>query len=173
MEISKERMENNLRILVVGIGNEYRGDDGVGLYIARKLKEKNLPNVEVVERSGEATELIDCWKEYDKVILVDALCCSNTSPGTIYRWDAQTQLLPKHFSPYSTHAFGVVEAIELAKAMNQLPSLVIYGVVGKNFGTGIEPALDRGVEEASQEVVERIFLEVERLLLGTSSLKKD
>jgi len=171
MEISKGRMENNFRILVVGIGNEFRGDDGVGLYIARKLKEKKLPNVEVVERSGEGTELIDCWKEFAKVILVDAFCCSNTSPGTIYRCDAQMELLPKHFLPYSTHAFGVVEAIELAKTMNQLPPLVIYGVVGKNFGTGI--GLSSEVKKASQVVVERIFLELERLLLSTSSLKKD
>ncbi|HEX6557475.1 MAG TPA: hydrogenase maturation protease [Ktedonobacteraceae bacterium] len=156
-------------ILLVGIGNEYRSDDGVGLVVARELQAKKLPHTLVTECSGDGAELMEMWKTADTAILVDAVS-SGAKPGTIYRLDALTQPIPATFSFPSTHAFGVAEALGLARALDQLPlNLLIYAIEGKNFsaGSGLSPE----VEEAVRELVERVASEVQHFLDVTNPRK--
>jgi hydrogenase maturation protease len=88
------------------------------------------------------------------VILIDAVS-SGGRPGSIYRFDAHKQPLPSRFFHYSTHAFGVAEAVELAKTLGQLPqSLIVYGIEGKCFDVGV--GLTGEVENAIGDVVIRI-----------------
>src|SRR5256885_4300120 len=98
-------------ILIIGIGNEYRSDDGVGLVVARELQAKKLPHILVTECSGDGTELMEMWKIAATVILVDAVS-SGAKPGTIYQLNALTKPIAS-FSFPSTHAFGVAEALGL------------------------------------------------------------
>src|SRR5436309_14910374 len=149
-------------ILLIGIGNEYRGDDGVGLVAARELQAKKLPHILVTECSGDGAELMEMWKSAATVILVDAVS-SGAKPGTIYRLDALTQSIAASFSFPSTHAFGVAEAIGLAHALDQLPPcLMIYAIEGKNFAAGSGLSLE--VEQAVREVVEQVASEVQHIL---------
>jgi len=148
-------------ILVIGIGNEYRSDDGVGLVVARGLRAKNLPGVLVTESSGDGVALMEVWEAASAVILIDAVS-SGTASGTIYRFDAPTQPLPMGVSFHSTHAFGVAEAIGLAGALQQLPPcLIMYAVEGESFSAGV--GLSPEVAEAAQRVVEQVTHDVQRL----------
>ena len=46
-------------ILVIGIGNQYRGDDALGILLARRINSLNLPQVRVIEQAGEGAALIE------------------------------------------------------------------------------------------------------------------
>src|SRR6516225_4285895 len=121
------------QILIIGLGNDYRGDDAVGRVLARRLQAIAGDNVRVLEESGEGAALMESWKGGDFVILIDAVHCGG-AVGSIHRFDAAMQPVPGSFFHYSTHAFSVAEAVELARALNQLPPrLIIYGIEGKNF----------------------------------------
>lgn len=48
-------------VLLVGIGNPDRGDDGVGPLVARQLLGRVPPNVAIIERTGDALALIEDW----------------------------------------------------------------------------------------------------------------
>ena len=145
---------NGYPILIIGIGNAYRGDDAVGLRVAQDIKKEALVHVTVSEQSGDGISLMDSWKDSDAVILIDAVH-SGTQPGTIHRFDVHTQTIPTNFFHYSTHAFGVAEAIELARALKQLPkNLIVHGIEGKCFEAGIGLSLE--VEKSAQEVVKRV-----------------
>jgi len=147
------------RILVIGVGNEYRSDDAVGLVVARRLKALSLDNVTVIEESGEGADLMESWKGADAVILIDA-ASSGTKPGTIHCIDARTQRIPKDLFHYSTHSFSVGEAVELARVMNGLPpQIVLYGVEGGSFEAGT--ALSRSVEEAVPKVIELVLKQIQ------------
>lgn len=151
------------RVIVIGVGNEYRGDDGVGRRVARELRLRAPRTMTILEATGEGTALLESWKGADTVILIDAVA-SGAYPGTIQRLDARAQPLPAGFLHTSTHAFGVAQAVEMARALDQLPrSLVIYGIEGKTFDpdTGLSPE----VEHAAGEVVERVLREIQE---GTS-----
>lgn len=141
-------------VLVIGIGNEYRGDGAVGLAVIRALKEKGLQDVTCQESTGDGMTLMDLWEGSNHVILIDALL-SDTAPGTIYRFDAHKEIIPTRLSSHSIHAFGVAEAVELAKTLYELPSsLVVYAVEGKNFATtiGLTPEVERAVPAAVEQV---------------------
>jgi len=146
------------RVLVIGVGNDYRHDDAVGFIVARHLREKNFQHITVREMSGEGAALIAAWQGADRVIIVDAVQ-SGAAPGTIFRVEAHREPIPTNFFHYSTHAFGVAEAIELARALNQLPQcLLMYGIEGKDFeaGEGLSPV----VKEAVEEVVRLVLREL-------------
>src|SRR3982751_5456111 len=119
--------------LVLGSGNEYRSDDAGGLLVARQVRTAALPGVVLGEESGEGVALMQAWEGAARVILCDAVV-SGGAPGTIYRLDAQAGPIPARFFNYSTHAFSVAEAVELARALDRLPPrLIIYGVEGRDF----------------------------------------
>jgi hydrogenase maturation protease len=145
-------------VLILGIGNDDRGDDAVGRIIARRLKEHRLDRCTVFEQNGDGSMLMEAWNGRDTVILVDAVS-SGTAPGTVCRFEAHVQPVPAFLFRRSTHAFGPAEAIELARAMNRLPPrLIMYGIEGKSFDLGAGLSLE--AEKAVQRVVDRVIQDV-------------
>jgi hydrogenase maturation protease len=152
---------NHQKVLVVGIGNEYRSDDGIGLIVARQIRERNIPSITIKEESGEGAALMEAWQGFQNVLLVDAVS-SGTTPGAIFRIDATTETVPTKFFHYSTHAFSVSEAIELARVMNVLPpKLVVYGIEGKDFAAGTTISLL--VQQAAHKIIEQIVKDMQSL----------
>jgi hydrogenase maturation protease len=148
-------------ILVIGIGNKYRSDDGIGIYVAEKIREKKIPNITVSEAIGEGTSLIDLWKDNPKVIIVDAASSGN-KPGTIHRFEAHKEKIPSKLFGYSTHAFSLAEAIELSRALGNLPKcLIIFGIEGENYTDGSE--LSERLKASVNEIVKIIEEEIEKL----------
>lgn len=151
-------LEKNKKILIIGIGNEFRKDDAVGLHIAHRLKKILPKNFEVIETSGEGIELLELWKSYNRVYCIDVVSSWNKL-GTIYRLDVHSEKLPTKFFNYSSHAFSLAEAVEVGRKLNQLPSqFIIYGIEGKNFGQGI--GLSKEVEGATEIVIQKIWEEI-------------
>ena len=156
VNVAQESMAR--QILIIGLGNDYRGDDAVGRALARRLQAVAGGNVRVMEESGEGASLIEAWAGADFVILIDAVH-SGGAPGTIQRFDAAVQPLPGSFFHHSTHAFSVAEAVELARALNRLPQrLIVYGIEGKNFHSrvGLSPEVKEAAEEAFRMVKEEL-----------------
>jgi hydrogenase maturation protease len=114
--------------------------------------------VEVLEREGEPTSLIDAWEEADAVWLVDAVS-SGAPAGTVHRVDATAGAVPAAFARSSTHHLGLPEAVELARALGRLPRrLVVYGVEGARFDTG--ETLTPEVAAAAGRVADAVRAEV-------------
>jgi len=150
-------------IVVIGVGNEYRSDDGAGIAVVRRLRALFPTEVRVWEESGEGAALIEAWKDATWVVLVDA-ARSGVPPGTIHRLDARAAPVPTGFFHYSTHAFSVAEAVELARSLNQLPAhLIVYGIEGENFAAGVE--LSCAVKQGVEAVVARAAIEVRAAML--------
>lgn len=141
--------------MIIGVGNSYRSDDAVGILIARKLKDRVSDRVSIKEQSGEGTSLMDSWQGHDRVCVVDAVS-SGAPPGSIHRMDASKEPIPSKFFSCSTHDFGVAEAIEMARALDQLPrQLQLFGIEGENFQPG--EMLSAEVERAMELVVDEIL----------------
>ena len=142
-------------VLVIGIGNEYRGDDAIGLAVVRALRAKKIQHVQLMESDGNCTDLLDAWKHAGKVILIDAIT-PGTRAGTIHRFDVHTQLLPAEYPLSSTHAFGVAETLELARTLKQLPpSMIVYGIEGQRFTSGekLSPQVRHVIPEVIRQVL--------------------
>jgi hydrogenase maturation protease len=143
------------KLLIIGLGNAYRSDDGIGISIVHRLRELVPSEIMTLEETGVGTDLMESWKGAAAVIVVDAVQ-SGAPPGTIYRLDAHAGQIPKHLFHYSTHGFSVAEAIELARALDLLPRhLIVYGIEGKSFAAGVGLSIE--VEQAGATVVARVL----------------
>ena len=133
-------------LLLIGLGNDARGDDAAGLEVARRLR--GAPGVHVMELGGDPLALLDAWDGASSVVVVDAVR-SGAPAGTVHRLDAREAPLSAALGgASSTHAVGLADAIELARALGRLPErLVVLGIEGRRFGSGDRP---------SPEVVEAI-----------------
>ena len=148
-----------MRTVVVGIGNDFRGDDGAGLVVARLLKKLSLPEVRIIELNGEVTRILDSLQDCESAILVDAVQ-SQMTPGTIHRFDASHDPLPGSATQRSTHGMSISSLLELARAQGQFPKrLVVYGIEGESFDHGSE--LSPRVALAVGQLVDRIRVELQ------------
>ena len=132
--------------LVVGLGNAARRDDAAGLIAARRLGALGLV---AREHEGDPVALLELWRGAESVVVIDAVR-SGAAPGTVHRLDASCAPLPAGLrGSTSTHAVGLAEAIELARALGRLPGrLLVYGIEGARFeaGTGLSPPGEAAVD---------------------------
>ena len=141
---------------VIGVGNPDRGDDGAGPAVARWIAGRLPPDVEVMEHGGEATSLLAAIEGAGAVYLVDA-CVAGGKPGDLHRFDAAAGPLPSNTFGFSSHGLGLAEALELARALGQLPPrCVVYAIEGESFesGLGLSPAVAAAVAEAGRRLLD-------------------
>jgi hydrogenase maturation protease len=145
--------------VVIGIGNPDRGDDGAGRIVAQRLRGVLSETVGVGEQDGEATTLLAAIDGADVAVLIDA-CVSGGTAGTIHRFDVATAPLPQTAFSLSTHGLGLGEAVELARALGQLPRCcIVYAIEAGTAEAGV--ALSPAVANAVDQVVERVRAEID------------
>jgi hydrogenase maturation protease len=148
-----------VKTVVVGIGNDFRRDDGAGLAAVRLLKKYPIPGIEFVELNGEVTRLLKTLQDCDSAIIIDAVQ-SGASPGIIHRFDAAHESLPGIASQRSTHGISLGSLLELARAQGQFPKrLVVYGIEGASFDHGRDLTPD--VAAALGRLVERVRIDLQ------------
>lgn len=147
------------RTLVIGIGNGFRKDDGVGLEIARRIEELKLPGITVTKTTGDLSNFINTFRDYETLIIADSIKSSG-NPGMNIRIDISDLDEDFELSPkISTHWLGILEALRLADNIGNLPEkTIIYGVEGIDFsfGVGISPGLFNTIEFVVNEVIEEL-----------------
>lgn len=130
---------------VIGIGNRWRSDDAAGLEVARRVGGEEV---------ADAAALVDALaRAGDGAVVVDA-ARSGASPGTVHRFAAEDVPVGV-FSAASTHALGLEDALELARALGTLPAgVTVIGIEGASFEPGgvLSPEVERAVERVVEEV---------------------
>ncbi|MEV6481852.1 hydrogenase maturation protease [Streptomyces sp. NPDC051576] len=146
-------MRTRTAIAVIGVGNAFRRDDGVGPAVIARLRERAVehplpPDTVLSVCDGDPGRLIGLWESADLAVVVDAAHAHPGTPGRVHRLALDSaHLLPP--SATSSHGLGLGEAVELARVLGLLPrQLVVYAVEGADseFGTGLSPAVAARVE---------------------------
>ncbi len=146
------------RVLVAGMGNDLRQDDGFGIAVIRRFEAVGVPEGVGVYESGIAgiglvQELMD---GYEALIIVDATD-RGAEPGTVFLLEAdvpaQEELTEESRQEFlaDTHLAVPSQALTLARAIGVLPrSVYILGCQPKECGLGMELSapVERGVTEA-------------------------
>lgn len=147
-------------VVVIGVGNPFRRDDGAGPAVAERLRAQRLTGVRLEVSSGAAADLIELWDGARLAVVVDALRVDPATPGRIHRFS----LVPH--TDWSTEIgrspsteFG--ETVALARALGRLPQrLVLFGIEAGDLGFG--PGLSPAVAAAAGRIAVKIINEVSR-----------
>jgi hydrogenase maturation protease len=149
-------------LLVIGLGNPDCADDGIGPLVAQQLADGRLGRAKVIVRTGDTLALLDDWAEADAVVLIDAAALIS-QPGVIHRIDLTMEALPRELSLSSTHAFGLADALALARTLDRLPQhVIIYAIEGGCFEPGV--IMTPAVAEAADQVVANITSDAKRVM---------
>jgi hydrogenase maturation protease len=142
-------------VVVIGVGNRVMGDDAAGPVAVDRLEQRVPPSVALVESVGDATHLLETWRDAGLAVIVDAVV-SGGFVGSVHRIDGMRGFPPAWRSA-STHLVGLAEAIDLGDAVGVLPgAMVIYGIEIDRVepGVGLSPEVDRAVDEAAASILE-------------------
>lgn len=110
-----------MKTLLLGLGNELYGDDGVGIHVVRRLKEEAAEkdstaslfrDVDLEECSLSGLSLLDVIVGYDRLIIVDTIKKGSPEPGKIHLLgENDIRALP---GP-SPHYVSIPQAIEIGR----------------------------------------------------------
>jgi hydrogenase maturation protease len=148
-----------MNIIILGIGQSLRSDDGAGLAAIHHWEETfplTASNISITALEIElpGLELLNLLEGFDAAILVDAVQ-STAKPGTIHKL-GEADILGFSEAYQSAHGWGVAETLQLARKLDiDLPrNILLIGIEGENFSPGI--SLSQSIFVALDEVAQVI-----------------
>jgi hydrogenase maturation protease len=155
----KSEISNSGRTLVLGLGNPFCGDDGLGPRAAEILSEKRLPaGVEVRQAGTPGWDLPNWLEGWPRVILIDAVEMGLV-PGARRRFNPDEVRLIASDEFLSAHEPDLATGLALAEALDLLPEeLVIFGVEPERCEPGTD--LSRSAERALELLLKDVLNEV-------------
>ncbi len=147
-------------IVVIGLGNSYRGDDGVGVVAAAALDELALPDVRVVTDIVDPMSLIEAWSGARLAVVIDGAVRTPPTPGRVRRCDLSEVAVGEGLS---SHGVDIARTHALGEALGRVPeSLVVFTieVADTSHGIGLTPQ----VAAAVPQVVGMAVAEINRTL---------
>jgi hydrogenase maturation protease len=149
-------MENMSRRLVVGCGNLFRRDDGLGIRAIEVLRGESLPlGVELFDSGTSGLEVIFQARDCRELVIIDA-CRSGSEAGSVFRVPGAELSLP-HKPTLTLHDFRWDHALYAGKRLfgEEFPQRVTaFLVEGSDFGFG--DILSTDVARALPKVVEQV-----------------
>jgi hydrogenase maturation protease len=130
------------RCLLLALGNDFLGEDGIGLIAARLLREEFQETVDIVEASGADLALMELLQGYDQALLLDAIFTGLAPPGTIL--DFRREDFREASGP-TDHYVGLPEVLRQAESLGIKfpPELRILALEVENpfeFQAGLGPS---------------------------------
>ena len=149
-----------MKILVLGVGNPILSDDGVGIHVARQLKEMNLPGVTVEELAASGLELLDIVIGYDEVAIIDAIQTEGGKPGEFYELEERD--FEKSIHGSSPHGINIATALALGRKLvpEDMPKEVVFFAIEAKDLVNVCERLTPEVEKAIPGIVDRVAREL-------------
>ncbi|MGD9152340.1 MAG: hydrogenase maturation protease [Gammaproteobacteria bacterium] len=124
--------------LILGVGNIWRRDDGVGIEAIKLLRQESMTNVDLINGGIDGLSLIDVIKRYQRAIIIDAVDMQLT-PGTVKLFDIKEAKIKIKHDALSTHGFGLAEVLGLLEKLGCKTKIKIIGVQPQDisFGEGM------------------------------------
>jgi hydrogenase maturation protease len=114
--VPKKRFIDDRKILILGLGNDVLGDEGLGMKITDDLKNKKVfPEVEYKNTYTGGLNLLDYINGFDAVLFIDTTCGNNCQPGTIHHYNPGTFRETLHLS--SEHDASFLTTLETGKKL--------------------------------------------------------
>ena len=142
-------------MVVIGVGNEFRRDDGAGPAVVASLRGRVPPGVELLLADGEPTRLIEAWTGAALAVVVDAVRADPPRPGRVHRF-VLDRPIGGPARTTSSHGFGLDDAVRLALALDRMPGrLVVHAVEAADLsqGQGLTPLVAAAVGDVARAVL--------------------
>jgi len=144
------------RVVVVGLGNPYRRDDGVGPAVAAAIEALGLEGVRVLTGITDPMTMLLAWTGVARVVVVDAAVTAAPVPGRVRRCTVADLSATRALS---SHGVDVVAALALGRALGREPGDVVMVTVEPSdtgHGLGLSAEVAAAVPCATAAVAREI-----------------
>jgi hydrogenase maturation protease len=147
-----------VRTLVLGLGNEYAGDDAVGVLAVRVLRDELAGDADVVESAASGLALLEVFAGYDRAVVIDSIRTGRRPAGTIV--EAGLAELGLAIAP-SLHQAGIPELAAVARRLGMgFPDrtrVLAVEVAGPlMFGTPLSEPVAAAIAPLGQRVLDQV-----------------
>jgi hydrogenase maturation protease len=151
------------KVLVLGVGNPWRGDDGVGPAVIASLQ-GTLDGVMLEEAGAPGLALVEMMLGLDRVVVVDALVDESGPPGRVGIKTPED--FPAARPAANPHGAGLLDAMAFGRRvvpadMPRRLALVTVTIGPPGTGEGLSPPVAAAVTEAA-DAVRRVLREWEK-----------
>lgn len=140
-------------VAVIGIGNAFRRDDGIGPAVASDIARRELPGIRVLCCPAEPTAILDAWQGATRAVLIDA-AVGDGRPGRVRRCPVEDLVEP---TALSSHDLSLRQTFELGRALGRVPgsvTVVSVDVAETGHGEGMTPAVEAALPAAVRAVLD-------------------
>ncbi|CAM4085132.1 hydrogenase 2 maturation endopeptidase [Mycobacterium basiliense] len=137
-----------MKAVVIGLGNRFRRDDGVGVVAAGEISELALPGVAVVTGVVEPLSLLEAWSGVELAVVIDAAVRTPSTPGRVIRCSL-TEVVSAS-AARSSHRVDVAGSYALGQVLGRVPAALevfVVEVADTGHGVGLTPQVAAAVPE--------------------------
>jgi len=149
-------------VRIIGFGNKYRSDDGIGIRIVEELEKLDFfKNIEIIDGGTSGIDLIFLIKGCGKLIIIDAIDAGQDVGGVVnIKVDDVEEFIKSDFKSLSLHDLNLVDVLKLVKALKIDTEISIIGVRPKNidFGDRLSPEIEKKVPQIISIIKEEIII---------------
>ena len=149
---------------IIGFGNIYMSDDGIGIRIIEELRKANFSdifdNVAIIDGGTSGIDLICTLQESDKVIIVDALDAGqNIGEIVKFKLNEVSEFSGRKIKSFSLHGLDLGEVFNLMKSLNIRPDITIIGIKPKlvDYGEKLSPEIEKKIPEILSRIKQEII----------------
>ena len=144
-----------METVILGLGNELLGDEGVGVHAVRRLQQEILPgSITVIEVGTAILDALPHFEQADRIIVMDAMK-SDGPPGTVYR--VPLDQCSGSACIASMHGFDIFRILALAER-HEPPPVTVFGVEPQSLGWSMD--LSPQVADAMPHLIEAVLDEI-------------
>jgi hydrogenase maturation protease len=137
-----------MKVVVIGVGNTHRRDDGVGPVVAAEVAADCPAGVRVVTCAVEPTAILDAWDGADLAVVIDAAAGDDAVAGRVRRCTIDEVADP---GALTSHDLNLVQTYELARVLGRAPRRVVLVSVDAadlRHGEGLSPDVAEAIPRA-------------------------
>ncbi len=151
-------MNENNKVVIIGVGNLLLMDDGIGVHVINELEKQKLPqNAGVYDGGTGGFKLIDLMHGARMIIFIDAVE-TGKAPGTITTFNPEDVRSIYREKKYSLHDTDLMEVIKMSELLDNPPEIEIVGIQPKaiNYGTTLSKELTDPMPDIINTVLGKI-----------------
>ena len=153
-------MTPNSTLIVVGLGNPLMGDDGVGVHILNRLRERTseFPEVDFIDAGGAPMKVLHALVGRECAVLIDC-ARMDEPPGTMKRFHPHDVVSRKKLTGISIHESDLLAILRMSQQLGELPmTTVIFAIEPGEVapGEGLSPVLEERIEEYANTIFEEL-----------------
>lgn len=149
-------------VKIIGFGNKYRSDDGIGIRVIEEIRKLDFFNeIEIIDGGTSGTDLLFLAKDCKKIIIIDAIDTGrNTDDVVCIKTGEIEEFIEKDYRSLSLHDLNLSDILKLIKALKIDTDITIIGV--KPINTDFGEHLSLEIENKVPRMISMIKEEIQR-----------